>query len=85
MTTYNGSGSRLPPRPPDGVDDRVQAMKEFWTDLEMSGDSGCTTWDVLDPIKHKVTRCLMQNPPDLRHAESLTAEAMLRLNGQLAD
>jgi hypothetical protein len=61
---------------------RMEALKCFWTELGMSGDAGCTTWDVLDPFRDRVTMYLMRDPPDVLTAESLTAEAMLRITGQ---
>jgi len=66
------------------VPGRVQALKEFWTELSMSGDAGCTTWDVLDSLRDRVTMCLMLNSPDVLLAEGLTAEAMMRITGQVA-
>jgi len=74
-------GRRLSP-PLADIASRIEDLKRFWTELEMSGDAGCTTWDVLDLLKDRVTMLLMLDPPDVLSAESKTAEAMLRIVGQ---
>lgn len=65
-----------------GMPGRIESLNWFWTELSMSGDAGCTTWDVLDWFRDRVTMCLMRDPPDILTAESLTAEAMLNITGQ---
>ena len=62
---------------------RVEDLQRFWTELGMSGDAGCTTWDVLDSLGNRVTMLLMLDPPDVLSAESATAEAMFRIVGQI--
>jgi hypothetical protein len=74
-------GTELIPAPQD-MPGRIENLKRFWTDLSMSGDAGCTTWDVLDLLRDRVTEYLMRDPPDLLRAESLTADALLRITGQ---
>ena len=76
----NNNGSGLSP-PSADIAGRIEALKRFWIDLEMSGDAGCTTWDVLDSLGNRVTMALMHDPPDVLSAESATAEAMLKISG----
>jgi len=74
-------GEALSP-PSDDIPVRIENIQMFWNDLDMSADAGNTTWDVLDPLRDRVTMYLMHDPPDVLSAESLTAEAMLRIIGQ---
>ena len=61
---------------------RRQAIVDWWTELSMSGDAGCTSWGVLDAIQAQVTAALTLSPPDIDKAEHLTARAMLLWSGQ---
>jgi hypothetical protein len=45
-------------------------------DVEMNGDAGATTWEVLDRIRDEVTECLISKPARIDEAESLTANAL---------
>ena len=67
---------RAPPPDPE------EAIKAFWASLEEGGDAGCTTWEVLDPIRDKVTECLAQSPPDIARASRLTALAIALTEGE---
>lgn len=60
---------------------RRRLINEFWTALYNEGDCGATTWEVLDRIRDRVTTALLKRPPDVRRAESLTAKAMLLIEG----
>lgn len=71
----------LLPAAPLDLTGRRQLVIQFWTDLEMSGDAGGTTWEVLDGLRDRVTACLAVRPPGIEHAERLTAQAMLLLQG----
>lgn len=62
------------------VQDRVNLLREIWHTLNMSGDAGATTWDVLDRIQAQVTDCLSagsSDPDQIEVAESLTAKAFI--------
>jgi len=59
-----------------------QTVIDFWHKLELEGNAGETTWEVLDLIRDQVTECLMHSPPDLAKAASLTAEAALLVGGR---
>lgn len=61
---------------------RRQALVEWWTQLEMGGDCGMTTWGVLDPIRDRVTACLALGPPRLDEAEHWTARALRLITGE---
>jgi hypothetical protein len=60
---------------------RRQQVVDVWIELNMSGDAGATTWEVLDNLSNKVTECLHAEPLLLSKAESLTAKALLLRNG----
>ena len=60
---------------------RRQALVDWWTQLELSGDCGRTTWEVLDPIRDRVTACLGLSPPQIDMAEHLTALALWLITG----
>ena len=60
---------------------RQQLIIEFWNELRTCGESGATTWEVLDSLERLVTECLDHRPPDLGGAESLTALAALLMMG----
>ncbi len=61
---------------------RLQAIVDWWTQLEVCGDCGVTCWEVLDPIRDKVTACLGFSPPDIDMAEHLTARAIGLITGE---
>jgi len=49
----------------------------FWSEIHISCDFGATTWEVLNSLEKAVADCFVCNPPDLKKAESLTAQAAL--------
>ena len=61
---------------------RLQALIEWWTQVETGGDCGMTSWEVLVPFKDRVTACLGHSPPNLDEAESQTAKALMLIAGQ---
>ena len=63
--------------------ERIQRVIDFWTALYVGGDSGETTWGVLDGIQAQVTDGLSREPKDIGLAESLTAYAALLIAGQV--
>lgn len=60
---------------------RRAVLVGFWTQLELDGDCGSTTWEVLDPVRDRVTACLGFSPPQLDQAEHLTALALRLITG----
>ena len=66
---------------PDSVEQRIRLVVDFWNQLDCCGESGATTWGVLEELRLEVTECLDRGPPDLNKAESLTAYAMLLVTG----
>lgn len=66
---------------PDQARVQTQQIVEFWSQLRVGGETGATTWDVLESIELKVTDCLARRPPDVANAGSLTAFAMLLITG----
>jgi hypothetical protein len=67
------------PRTPDA---RQKRIVDFWNGLRVCGDPGATTWEVLEPLEQLVTEYLDHDPPDIRWAESLTAQAALLIEGR---
>ena len=72
----------LSPDDPQATDARRQQLIEFWNELRTCGNSGATTWEVLESLERQVTECLDHDPPDVGGAESLTARAALLMMGQ---
>jgi hypothetical protein len=62
---------------------RLQNVLSFWNALSCREDAGETTSGVLEELQAQVTDCLSRELVDLAQVESLTAEAALRLTGQL--
>jgi len=71
----------LSPARDDSLVHRRQVIVDWWVALEMSGDAGETTWEVLDPLRDIVTACLALDPPDIGRAESATAHALCLVGG----
>jgi hypothetical protein len=69
------------PDDPPNYEERRQQVVDFWNDLRICGDTGATTWEVLEPLERQATECLDYDPPDLRAAESITAQAALLIAG----
>ena len=61
---------------------RRQGLVDWWTQLETCGDCGSTSWEVLDPIRDRVTECLGVGPPAIDQAEHLTALALRLITGE---
>jgi len=68
-------GGRAPPN------DRHQWIIDWWNAFSVCDRPGGTTWEVLDDIQRQVAECLSREPPDLVNAESLTARAMILMDG----
>jgi hypothetical protein len=69
------------PDDPRTYEARLQQIVIFWNKLRTSGETGETTWEVLEPLEQQVTECLESDPPDIRRAESLTAKAAFLIEG----
>lgn len=72
-----GRNEMSPANPPPN--DRRQRIVQFWMALELDGDPGATTREVLDGLRDRVTECLAIE--DIATAESLTAKALLYIEG----
>lgn len=73
--------AELSPEDPQATEVRHQQLIEFWNALRTCGDSGATTWEVLDALENEVTGCLYRSPPDIARAESLTGQAAILIAG----
>lgn len=76
--------SDLCPNDPD--DETQHCLKEiadFWNSLSIETDAGETTWGVLEKLQSGVNGCLLQNPPNIVEAASLTAEAAALISGRI--
>lgn len=71
----------LSPDNPDPVQERIRQIVDFWNELDCCGESGETTWGVLEELRLEVTECLDRTPPCVNKAESLTAYALLLMTG----
>jgi hypothetical protein len=71
----------LSPDNPQATDNRRQKIIFFWNELRTCGNSGATTWEVLESLERQVTEYIDHNPPEIRRAESLTAYAALLIEG----
>ncbi len=60
--------------------ERAKHIAEFWNSIRMD-ELDATIWEVLEPIERQVTECLDQSPPRIAAAESLTAQALVVLDG----
>ena len=61
----------------------IKLIADWWSELYVCGDSGATTWGVLDTISLEVTDCLSCDPPNESKAASLTAKAQMLLTGHV--
>ena len=77
----NAHCTNLSPDDPQIVEARRQQLVEFWNELRTCGDPGATTWEVLEPLERQATEYLDNDPPDIRGAESTTAQAALLIAG----
>jgi hypothetical protein len=78
-------GRKLSPEDPLIRERRIRQLTEFWNCLRVEGDSGATTWEVLERLERSVTDSLYRLPPDLDAAESATAQAMFIMAGGYDD
>ena len=69
----------------DSIDERIRRIAEFWNKSRVCDELGATNWRALEPIERQVTECLYKKPPDVGRAESLTALALLILDGRSGD
>ena len=60
---------------------RLRRVADFWNAFDSCGESGATTLEVLEEKRLQVSDCLAAKPPDVRRAESLTAQALLLIIG----
>ncbi len=60
---------------------RYHLIVEWWTEIERSGDSGRTTWEVLDRLRDRVTALLESRPRRLDEAEQTIADALWQITG----
>jgi len=76
--------SGLSPGSFDDSFERLQNVIDFWNELMNRREySGETTWGVLEGLYDRVCGCLGSRPIRLKEAERLTAEAALRITGNL--
>jgi hypothetical protein len=75
--------SGVPPGELVTQQDQINDYVEFWQTLLQSDDPGSTTWEVLEYFYYRVSLCLGKSPPEIDLVETLTAQAMLHMTGQL--
>jgi hypothetical protein len=57
---------------------RVTAV---WNEIRVTDDIGVADREVIDALEREVTDCLVQEPPDIGRAISLTAKALALIAG----
>jgi len=62
---------------------RLQDLVHFWGEVWGSGDFGATTREVLEELERQTTDAMYGETPDIMSAEAFTAEAALRIAGQI--
>lgn len=70
------NGQRLPPDEPV-----LECLRDFWDRFSETGDSGEAPWEVLDKLRLQVSDCMAKEPPDFDRAASLTAQAVMLMQG----
>lgn len=79
MSNYPDTGLSSESNDPDPA--RIRLIVEFWNGLSACEISDAALWESLENIQREVTDCLHVEPPDIRRAESLTAEGMNLMAG----
>ena len=60
---------------------RRQMIADFWSELNVSSETGATDRATLEQIERDVTEAMYRTTPDLDQAESLTFMAMHVISG----
>jgi hypothetical protein len=61
---------------------RLEQIRAFWQAVYVGENPGETTWEDLGAVLAEVNSALNREPPDVTHAETLTAYAALLMTGQ---
>ena len=61
--------------------ERINRAIVFWNEYGVHQESGAATREELDEIQRKVTECLYAAEIDVHAIESLTAKAMMLMQG----
>ena len=77
----NAHCDKLSPEQLGTQERQTEAIVSMWNELRVGGNSGATTWEVLDALERQVSECLCRKPPDLGEARSLTYKAALLMAG----
>jgi hypothetical protein len=72
------SGNKLLPDDPIWT-----GIRDFWDRFIETGDSGEAPWEALERLRLRVCDCAGRDPPDRDQAASLTAQALLMMQGGL--
>jgi hypothetical protein len=52
-----------------------------WNEIRVTDDIGVADWEEIEVLERDVTDCMVQKPPDIERAYSLTAKAFLLIAG----
>jgi hypothetical protein len=63
------------------TEDEIRELIEFWNQVRVCEELGAASWGVLEPLERAVTEALLQEPPDIVRARSLTAQAFCYISG----
>ena len=61
--------------------ERINRAISFWNEYGVHQESGAATWEVIDEVQRKVTECLYAAEIEAHAIESLTAKAMMLMQG----
>lgn len=59
----------------------LDELQRFWRRVDLTGETGRTSWEVLARLRDQVTECLLRSPPDIDLATQITAKALLMMQG----
>jgi hypothetical protein len=76
-------------KPRFGSDDpdtrhQLELLLQFWQRFDETGESGQTSWEILEGIRSEVNDCFFRGPSAIQQAISLTARAMLLMTGDIS-
>jgi len=63
------------------IDDQLRLLRAFWDVFDETGESGQTSWEILDGIRSEVNDCFHEGPSAIYRAISLTAKAIHLMAG----
>jgi hypothetical protein len=66
---------------PSDARERAKRIATLWNVIDSNNDIGGANPEVLERLRHEVSDCLYQVPPEIVRAEELTAQVLLLISG----